>query len=299
MRKIVSRPDVNRIPGLPLPFHVRSVGCNEAECGWSERIPGRLKKFFQLFWTAEGCGELMLPEGGSVLLPAGSVFLRHPDEEHWNRTSGASRWRYYWFTADGPGAEAFFCAYGYPREALRAGECPVRLFLELELMLKRRTPYAQRHALSVAAEILALAGRKSGEEDSSENSGSSAAGNVSECGGGGGGSKNGGSLVKAFIDLAHETFSDPASSVGTLSAGLGVHRTTLNRVFSREMAMSPGTYLHEIRIQRAFSLLQESSLPLKEIAFRCGFGNASYLCRLVRKVTGLPPSEYRKRAAMD
>ncbi len=272
MRKIVSRPNPRALPPLPLPFHVRSVGYHEAPCGWFERVPGSEKNFVQLFWCVGGRGEVIREEE-SFRVGEGEVFYQMPLEEHYHRSVDPERkWRYYWFTFDGPGAAAFMTAYGYPHKAFYAGECPARLFLEIETLLKERSHYAQRHAIGLAAEILALAGGtlagKRGDHDP----------------------------VREFIDLAHEYFADPDATAASLAARLGIHRTTLNRLFKGAMSITPGTYLAEIRLQHALSLLRESDLAVKEIAYECGLPHASYFCRLVKQETGFSPQEYRRRA---
>ena len=274
MRKIISRPDPLQLPALPLPIHVRSVGYNEADCGWYERVPGRQKNFVQLFWCVEGTGEIVF-EDRIVRLSPGEVCYHLPREEHYHRSVNPdSRWCYHWFTFDGPRAADFMISYGYPQTNLPAGECPVRCFLEMESLLRQRTPYAQRHAVALAAELLALAGGQmtgSLEHD----------------------------LVKRFIELAHEGFADPDVTIASLAEELGIHRTTLNRLFFRMMELSPGTYLDQIRMQHALSLLRETESSVKEIAYACGMVHVSYFCRLVRKHTGMTPMEYRKRSTMD
>jgi len=274
MRKIISRPNPQVLPNLSLPVHIRSVGYNEADFGWFERIKGELKDFVQVFWCVRGTGEFVFP-GRTVRLSPGEVLYRLPLEEHYHKAVNPSvQWCYYWFTFDGPRAVDFIRSYGYPQTNLYGGECPVKYFLELETLLKQRTPYAQRHAVAVVAEVLALAGGKmsgSGEHD----------------------------LVKQFLELAHRSFMDPEVTVTSLAQELRVHRTTLNRVFTRMMSIPPGVYLDQIRIQRALSLLQTTELSIKEISSLCGIAYVSYFCRLIRKNTGMTPAEYRKDSAME
>ena len=203
--KIISRPDPNKLPDFLLPFHVRSVGSNESDCGWSEYVPGRKKLFVQVFWTFKGSGEIVLP-GKTIQTREGEVFYHLPGEDHRHKAVG-KQWHYYWFTFDGPGAEAFMNSYGYGRDSRYAGECPVKLFLELELLLRERTPYAQRHAISVATEILALAGGRFSD-------------------------KAGQNLVRRFIEIAQESSSDARLSASSLAKELGVHKHS-ERVFSR------------------------------------------------------------------
>ncbi len=270
--RIISRPDPNSVPDFPEPFHVRSVGCNESDCGWSESVSGRKKQFVQLFWTVKGCGRITFPEC-EILTREGEVFYHLPGEDHRHRTVGR-QWHYRWFTFDGEYAADFISAYGYSRNSRYAGECPVKLFLELELLLRERTPYARRHAVAVAAEILALAG-------------------------GGFTDKNAGNVVRRFIEIAQDSALETRLSASALAKELGVHRTTLNRLFLKEMGMTPGSYLLELRIQHALSLLRETELPIKAVAAECGMPYAGYFCRLIRRITGLTPGAYRKQGGVD
>ncbi len=274
MFKIISRPEPDKIPDLPLPIHVRSTGCNEAPPGWSEDEASSGKNFVQLFWTVQGEGEFILPGERKIRLGAGCAVYRLPGERHRHRSVDPRvPWHYYWFTFDGPGAREFMLAYGYPQRALHAGECPVRLFSELEILLRKRTFHAQRHAVAVAAEILALAGEcaTAPEHD----------------------------LAGRFLELAEARFSDPGTRIGDLAAELGCHRTTLTRALRRQVSVSPRRYLGELRLQKALSLLTETNLPIKSIAFAVGIGKTDRFCAMVKNSTGFTPAQYRRHAVRD
>lgn len=274
MRKIVSRPDPTHLPGFPMPVHIRSSGYNEAEYGWKEFEHGIDKPFVQLFWCVQGIGEITLPDR-TILLHPGETFHHLPGEDHIHRSCDPeNEWRYYWFTFDGPAAEAFIEAYGYPRESIYSGECPVNLFLELEILVRKHTPYAQRHALAVAAEILALAG---GADDFVPEEG----------------------LVKRFLHLARESIQSPGVTVEALARKLGVHRTTLTDLFRTEMGMTPGAYLDRLRLQHALVLLRETNMRIKEVAEHSGFSNLSYFSRVIGKATGRTPQAYRIQSLLS
>ena len=198
MRKIISRPDPLQLPALPLPIHVRSVGYNEADCGWYERVPGRQKNFVQLFWCVEGTGEIVF-EDRIVRLSPGEVCYHLPREEHYHRSVNPdSRWCYHWFTFDGPRAADFMISYGYPQTNLPAGECPVRLYVYL--------------FPAQTADPVCAASR-----------GSARGGTACPCGRENDGSREH-DLVKRFIELAHEGFADPDVTIASLAEELGIHR---------------------------------------------------------------------------
>ncbi len=66
------------------------------------------------------------------------------------------------------------------------------------------------------------------------------------------------------------------------------------RLFSAAYNTTPQKYLMSIRIRRAGSMLRESSLPITEVALRCGFGDSNYFSRAFRKAVGMTPSQYRQ-----
>lgn len=264
--KIVSRPNPNDLPDFQLPLHIRSAGKNESIQSWAEYFPARRKPFVQIFWTEKGCGEIML-QHKKIIVRAGDFFYHLPGEDHRHRTLGEV-WNYCWFAMDGPLAGQFMRHYAYEQEARAAGPCPEHLFRELEILLKQRTSYAQRHALSVAAEILALAG----ETDSMKTE----------------------DPIQYFLHQAKERLSDSEFSAGQFAKEIGLHRTTLARLFKEKSGgMTPSRYLTELRMEKAVYLLLENKMTLKEIAQSCGFANASYLCRLIREQTGMTPHQFR------
>jgi transcriptional regulator GlxA family with amidase domain len=49
------------------------------------------------------------------------------------------------------------------------------------------------------------------------------------------------------------------------------------------------------RIETAKGMLETSSAAVKEVAFTCGFGDASTLRRVFKRRLQLSPDEYRRR----
>ncbi len=268
MRKIVGRPDLSSLPALPLPIHIRSTGYNEAEPGWEEYETD--KPFVQVFWCVQGQGAFLLPEGEAVLRPGETIFHLPGEVHHHRSCDPAVPWRYYWFTFDGSAAADFMLSYGYPRCGMYSGECPAELFLELEILVRKATMYSQRHALAVAAEILA---RMGGTEEPAPAE----------------------DQVRRALDLLRDHLREPELTVAALARKLGVHRTTLNRRFREEMGVSPGAYLDSLRRQRALRLLRNTEMSLKEVAEHSGLANQSYFCKLIRQATGVTPKQYRER----
>jgi LacI family transcriptional regulator len=61
------------------------------------------------------------------------------------------------------------------------------------------------------------------------------------------------------------------------------------------MGHTPHEEIARQQLEKVKQLLIDTDLPLTEVAGRCGFTHVEYMSVVVKKKTGLPPSEYRKR----
>ena len=96
--------------------------------------------------------------------------------------------------------------------------------------------------------------------------------------------------AKAYIDrLGNAAFSPDA-----LAAELHVSRATLTRAFQGAFGETPYEYYLSAKERAAKSLLQNTGLSAKEIAFRLGFSDEHYFSNFFKKRTGLRPAEYKK-----
>ncbi len=80
----------------------------------------------------------------------------------------------------------------------------------------------------------------------------------------------------------------------TAAAFIGVSPRTLSRRFRLATGQSFNEYLSTLRIDTAKDLLQNSNLPIGDIADRIGYGDSTYFSRLFKKNTGISPREYRQ-----
>lgn len=100
-------------------------------------------------------------------------------------------------------------------------------------------------------------------------------------------------LVDQALRFIHENCHRPIN-VNTVAENCGTIRRTLERRFAEHHGR---TVAHEIvhgRVERAEMLLADSKLPVKEIAFACGFGSAQRMIYLFRRHRKLTPGQARK-----
>lgn len=81
----------------------------------------------------------------------------------------------------------------------------------------------------------------------------------------------------------------------SLSDEVCMSESYMRHQFSKQYGMSPGSWLREVRLNRAKELLQHTVLSQKEIARLCGFNTERYFSRIFHKYTGQTPGQFRKR----
>ena len=85
--------------------------------------------------------------------------------------------------------------------------------------------------------------------------------------------------------------------VEDLAARLGVGPRHLSRLFAKHVGAAPLQIARTLRIQRAKRLLDETALPMTEIAARAGFRSLRRFNAAFAKLYDRPPSALRRRAA--
>jgi len=83
---------------------------------------------------------------------------------------------------------------------------------------------------------------------------------------------------------------DEAAKLVNLSSG------HFSRAFKVTTGLTYSQYVIRARVELAKHLLQTSSAAISEIALMCGLSDQPHLNRLFRRVVGLPPSSWRRRA---
>jgi AraC family transcriptional regulator len=67
-----------------------------------------------------------------------------------------------------------------------------------------------------------------------------------------------------------------------------------SRQFKKSTGTSPHRYQVALRVERAKTMLLNSSLPLKVVALSCGFFDQGHLSKTFRRLVGLSPGAWQK-----
>ena len=89
---------------------------------------------------------------------------------------------------------------------------------------------------------------------------------------------------------------DGPITVEDLAAAGRSGTSTLERRMRRVFALSPTQFVLRARIDRATDLLANTTVPLAEIAQRCGFYDQPSFSRAFARLTGETPSGFRRRS---
>ena len=261
-----------------MPLGARSVGHYRVPPGWEE---SRMRKHFvQVFWTVGGEGSILL--GGARAwqsMPPGSLAIYYAGDFHELATAGAEAWEYRWWTMDGPLVEAMLQDFGFERGRIyQAGPPPERLFERLARRIGDISRAGETRAAAVAYELLSEAHTAANPRTST---------------GLGGAGEEGQEFSARCLAVIHASWADPGFGIDQLAAGLGMHRSVVSRRFHAALGLAPSEYLSRWRVQNALSRLKETATPIQDIAYDCGWEDANYFARCIRKATGLSPSQFR------
>ncbi len=103
--------------------------------------------------------------------------------------------------------------------------------------------------------------------------------------------------ARAFIE---QNADDAELSLTAVAAHVNVSPSHFSAIFSRETGETFKEFLTRTRMERAQGLLRSTALPIVEIAQRSGYSDPHYFSAAFKRVTGLPPRDYREaRPAPD
>lgn len=89
-----------------------------------------------------------------------------------------------------------------------------------------------------------------------------------------------------------EMVGETALSIEEVARQVGWSADHLRRMFRAVLNSSPHQIQNAARLRRAKELLRYESLPISEIAARCGFADAGHFSRVFRRETGFAPREW-------
>src|SRR5580698_8012301 len=84
-------------------------------------------------------------------------------------------------------------------------------------------------------------------------------------------------------------------SMEQLANAVSISRRTFSRLFAKYAKVTPSAFVEQVRVDAARRLLEETDAPLKTVAFKCGFHNATHMRTTFSRRLNVTPKQYRER----
>ena len=101
-------------------------------------------------------------------------------------------------------------------------------------------------------------------------------------------------ILARALEIMEQTVEEPLSCA-RLARRLGVSLRQLQRLFKARLGVGPLRHYRQMRLARAHALLQQTALPVTEVAIGAGFASPEHFSRLYRQAFGRPPSADRRQ----
>jgi AraC-like DNA-binding protein len=99
--------------------------------------------------------------------------------------------------------------------------------------------------------------------------------------------------VRKIMNIFQEHIFDPEFSIHVVYNKTGQARARVAALIKEKYGLSFKQLMNAIRLNEAKRLLVESDLKIYDIAFKIGYNNNTYFCKLFKKEFGLTPKEFR------
>ncbi len=99
--------------------------------------------------------------------------------------------------------------------------------------------------------------------------------------------------IEYAIDYIAHHISDNLK-VSDIAAYIGIDRSYLTKNFKKILGISPQQHILNIKMSKAAALLQQGSLPIKQISDMVGYQNALAFSKVFKQHFGMSPSAYRE-----
>ena len=102
-------------------------------------------------------------------------------------------------------------------------------------------------------------------------------------------------FLKKVIAEIEKNISNSFFSIDLLGDQLSLSRRQLERKIRSDAGMAPADLIRQIRLERAYILLNEDQLSIEQIASKVGYNSRSHFSRLFKKAFGFSPSQLPRK----
>ncbi|MDH3345902.1 MAG: helix-turn-helix domain-containing protein [Kiritimatiellaceae bacterium] len=99
--------------------------------------------------------------------------------------------------------------------------------------------------------------------------------------------------VARILDYLGKNFHEPVT-LQMLAEEVGLSTFRISHLVKEQTGKTVLQHIHQLRVQEAQRLLEQSNMSCTDIAYESGFGDQSYFIKQFRKWMGITPARYRK-----
>ena len=216
-------------------------------------------------------------------LTAGDAFLIRPLETAYYEADALEPWEYMWIGFDGTEVKSILNETYFDSSPVCCMEKDVEwmtgIFGQISKRMREYYTQTDRNALTACGLLLELLGVMGSHPVKSKKD-----------------------LTQIYLEMAREYMKNNYSyniHVSEIATFIGIDRTYLYRIFMEQEQISPKEYLQQLRIRAASNMLRSTEHSVTEVAYSCGFKDASAFCSQFRNLTGMTPSAFRKFSALE
>lgn len=107
------------------------------------------------------------------------------------------------------------------------------------------------------------------------------------------------SLDKKALDkalaLIEEHLDDDTFDVGQMADAMFMSKTSLYRKIKSLTGLSPVEFIRNIRLKRAYQMLQQDDVTISDVAYACGFSTQRYFSTCFKTESGITPTELKRQ----
>lgn len=238
---------------------------------------GRILHEYQLVYITKGEGMFQSNTLKATQVNGGTVFLLFPGEWHTYYPNYKTGWHTYWIGFRGYFPDNLlksgFSSKKIPIHEIGFKEELVKLFeRSIELVKQEKTGFQQIvsgitiHMLGMIYYII-----KNGYFEDKE---------IVE------------KIKMAKIMMQQDTTGE--TDLGHMANELNMSYSWFRKMFKQYTGLSPAQYQLQIKLEKAKALLVNSSLSIKQIAYRLGFESPNYFTTFFKNKTSLTPTAFKK-----
>lgn len=102
-------------------------------------------------------------------------------------------------------------------------------------------------------------------------------------------------MIRSINELIMSHYDNPDLSLQWIAAQLDKSPVYVGRVYKQHTLTAVIDVIHNVRLQKARELLEQTEQPISEIAEKLGYTSSSYFYRIFKKSFGVTPADYRKK----